>query len=230
MKFYNEPHLYIFTGHFGSGKTEVSVNFAMELRKQKPNAKIALIDMDIINPFFRSADAKEALESEGITVEIPLYANTNVDVPALTGKMGSLIENNEYDIILDIGGDDLGARAVGYYSEIINARPHTIYFVANSFRPFTSTLPAALKIYDEVEASTRLKISGIINNSNLLGQTTPETVLEGLKLINEISESRNTPVLLHSVMRPLYGKLSAKLSEDTLLPMDVYVKLLFDRE
>ncbi len=230
MQVRKEPHLYIFTGHFGSGKTEVSVNFAMELRRQKPDAKIALIDLDIINPFFRSADAKATLENAGIEVEIPLYANTNVDIPALTGKMGALIENTEYDVILDIGGDDLGARAVGYYSEIIKKRAHTIFFVANAFRPFTSTLPAALKIFDEVEASTTLKISGIINNSNLLEHTLPETVSEGLSLIKEIAAARNVPILLHSAMAPLIPELSKIIPDEELLPMEVYVKLLFARE
>lgn len=230
MKFHDKPHLYIFTGHFGSGKTEVSVNFAFELRRQKPDAKIALIDLDIINPFFRSADAKEKLEAANIKVEVPLYANTNVDVPALTGKMGAIIEDTEYYVILDIGGDDLGARAVGYYSDIIKKRTHTIYFVANAFRPFTSTLEAALKIYDEVESSTLLKISGIINNSNLLEHTTPDNVTDGLALVEEIASNRNVPVLLHAVPRAISEELAARLPKSELLPLDIYVKLLFSRE
>ena len=230
MKFYKEPHLYIFTGHVGSGKTETAVNFAFELKKQKPEGKVALLDLDIINPFFRSADAKKMLEDAGITVEIPLYANTNVDIPALTGKMGALIENTEYDVVLDIGGDDLGARAVGYYSEIIKKRPHTIYFVANSFRPFTSTLESAVKIYDEVEASTSLKINGIINNSNLLEHTTAETVTDGLSLVEKLAKEKDVPVLLHAAMRPVAEELQKKFPEMNILPMDVYVKLLFARD
>lgn len=230
MNFYKEPHLYIFTGHFGSGKTETAVNFAFELKKSKPDSKVALLDLDIINPFFRSADAKEKLEKAGITVEIPLYANTNVDVPALTGKMGAIIGNLEYDVVLDIGGDDLGARAVGYYSDIIKNRAHTIYFVANSFRPFTSTIEAATKIFEEVEASTALKISGIVNNSNLLEHTTAQTVLDGLPLIENLARSKNVPVLMHAAMRPVAEELLKLRPDDNILPMDVYVKLLFARE
>lgn len=230
MYLQKEPHVYIFTGHFGSGKTEVAVNFAAELRRQKPAGKIALIDLDIINPFFRSADAKARLEAMDITVEVPLYANTNVDVPALTGKMGALIEDPSYDVVLDIGGDDLGARAVGYYSEQIKKRSHTIFFVVNAFRPFTSTLPAALKIYDEVESATLLKIDGIVNNSNLLEHTEPTTVTGALPFLQEIAEARHVPVLMHTAMRELLPALKEKLPAESLLGMDVYVKLLFARE
>ena len=150
MLYKDEPHLYIFTGHFGSGKTEVAVNFALDLKRTKPDAKVALIDMDIINPFFRSADARGILEKNGIVVETMLYANTNVDAPALTGRMASIIEDRSSYVILDIGGDDLGARACGYYADIINNRPHTVYFVMNPFRPFTAEPELALKVFREI--------------------------------------------------------------------------------
>ena len=109
--------VYSFTGHYGSGKTEAAVNFAVKLKRQGRNT--ALIDLDIVNPFFRSADARELLETLGIRTEFPLYANTNVDVPALTGVMGALIRDEAYDVVLDVGGDDLGAKALGRYREDI---------------------------------------------------------------------------------------------------------------
>ena len=127
--------VYVFTGHYGSGKTETAVNFALKLKETEKN--VALIDLDIVNPFFRSADAAELLEKAGIRVEIPLFANTNVDIPALTGNMAALIRDEEWNVVLDVGGDDLGAKAVGRYSDDIKSRNHVRYFVMNPNRPFT---------------------------------------------------------------------------------------------
>lgn len=229
MNLQRDPRVYIFTGHFGSGKTEVAVNFAAELRRQKPSGRVALIDLDIINPFFRSADVRDRLEQKGITVEAPLYANTNVDAPALTGKMGALIGDPACDVILDVGGDDLGAHAVGYYGEQIRSRPYTLFFVLNPFRPFTSTLSSALKIYDEVESACGLRIDGIVNNSNLLERTTPADVTGALPLLREIAAARGVPVLMHAARRELVPALEKALGADALLGMDTYIKLLFDR-
>ena len=148
--------VYSFTGHYGSGKTEAAVNFAMKLKRQGRNT--ALIDLDIVNPFFRSADARELLETLGIRTEIPLYANTNVDVPALTGVMGALIRDEAYDVVLDVGGDDLGAKALGRYREdILSRKKHLQFFVMNPNRPFTKDLPSASRIYDEIEAASGRK-------------------------------------------------------------------------
>ena len=132
--------VYSFTGHYGSGKTEAAVNFAVKLKRQGRNT--ALIDLDIVNPFFRSADARELLETLGIRTEFPLYANTNVDVPALTGVMGALIRDEAYDVVLDVGGDDLGAKALGRYREdILSRKKHLQFFVMNPNRPFTKDPP-----------------------------------------------------------------------------------------
>lgn len=233
MVYEEKPHLYIFTGHFGSGKTEVSVNFALDLKKNKPDAKVALIDMDIINPFFRSADAKETLEAAGILVETMLYANSNVDAPALTGKMGYLINDPETYVILDIGGDDLGAKACGYYADQIIKRPHTIFFVLNPFRPFTSTKELAQKIFREVEDSCRVKIGGIVDNTNMLEQTTLDDLAKGEADVAEFAESVNLPVLMHAVMPRGRDNIEAyaknHYEENKLLLMNENVTLLFGR-
>ncbi len=226
----NKPCVYAFTGHFGSGKSEVAINFAINLKKNNPDRKVALIDLDIINPFFRSADAKAALENQGILVEIPSYANTNVDVPAITGKMGAVIDDESYDVILDIGGDDLGARAIGYYSDRIAKREHIIFFVVNKNRPFTKNKELACKIYDEVENSSLLKIDGLINNTNLLEMTDAGTVLSGLPLMKEICEEKNIPLMFSAANKSLCNELTKHIPEDEILPLDEYVKLLWDRQ
>ncbi|MBR7078253.1 MAG: hypothetical protein IKI41_05870 [Clostridia bacterium] len=232
MLYKDEPHLYIFTGHFGSGKTEVAVNFALDLKRTKPDAKVALIDMDIINPFFRSADARGILEKNGIVVETMLYANTNVDAPALTGRMASIIEDRSSYVILDIGGDDLGARACGYYAEIIKNRPHTVYFVMNPFRPFTAEPELALKVFREIENATLTGIDEILDNSNLLDYTDPKTIAYGSAKTALVANALGLPVRCHAVMKKNPSAVAcaeALFPDDELLIMDEYVKLLFSR-
>lgn len=232
MKYESNPHLYIFTGHFGSGKTEIAVNFAMDLKKSRPSAKVALIDMDIINPFFRSADAAEPLRNAGIAVETMLYANTNVDAPALTGRMGYLIEDRETYVILDIGGDDLGARACGYYAEQIGSRPHTMFFVMNPYRPFTADTGSARKIFREVREAATLEIDGIFDNSNVLNHTGAAEIVKGGLAVDVFAKETGVPVLGRAVMRKNPEAVSAAqavCSPDELLLMDEYVKLLFER-
>ena len=232
MNYESRPHLYIFTGHFGSGKTEIAVNFALDLKRSVPAAKVALIDMDIINPFFRSADAAESLRNAGIAVETMLYANTNVDAPALTGRMGYLIGDPDTYVILDVGGDDLGARACGYYADQIRARAHTMYFVMNPYRPFTSDAAAARKILNEIMEAAALDVDGVFDNSNVLNYTGAAEIVKGGRSVELFANGSGLPVLGHAVMSRNGEAVSAAQAlydPGKLLLMDEHVKLLFER-
>ena len=130
--------LYVFVGAYGSGKSEVSVHFAHMLKQQDPKANVMIADLDIVNPYYRSADAKEALEAEGIRVIVPEYANTNVDVPALSGEVYSAFDQDDAVAVFDIGGEDLGARVLGAMLSRFKNIEYRVYMVVNAFRPFTS--------------------------------------------------------------------------------------------
>lgn len=221
--------VYAFTGHYGSGKTEAAVNFALKLRETHQN--VALIDLDIVNPFFRSADATELLQKAGIRVEVPLFANTNVDIPALTGNMAALIRDENWDVVLDVGGDDLGAKAVGRYSDDIMSRKHIRFFVMNPNRPFTKDMDSATKIYEEIEAASGVPCGGIIGNTNLLDETTVDTILNGLPLLEEFSKAKNIPVLYHAVTASVAEELIEKhgdiFNNDNVIKINRTVKRLF---
>lgn len=225
-----ETAVYIFTGHYGSGKTETAVNFARMLRRD-PERKIALIDLDIVNPFFRSADAKEMMAQIGVRLEVPVYANTNVDIPALTGVMGALMEDSSYDVILDVGGDDLGAKAVGRYADTIRKRKHFRYFVMNERRPFTRDAVAAGLIYDEIEKAACVPCGGIINNTNLLDETTPEMIINGGQLVRELCERKHVPLCYHVVEERLIPDVlkagAGAISEAQIIPLVRTVRRLF---
>lgn len=224
-----ETRVYVFMGHYGSGKTEAAVNFALRLKKTEE--KVALIDLDIVNPFFRSADAIELLKEAGIRVEMPLFANTNVDIPALTGNMAALIRDKEWNVVLDVGGDDLGAKAVGRYSDDIKSRDFECFFVMNPNRPFTKDMESATKIFDEIEAASCIKCSAIVGNTNLLDETTPETIINGLPLLEEMAKSKNIPIAYHAVTAGVADELIEKypgiFNEDNVIRINRTVKRLF---
>lgn len=217
--------LNIFTGHFGSGKTEISVNYAIKL--QEEGNKTAIVDLDIVNPYFRTADVKEQLEKMGIWVMTPLYANTNVDVPALPPEINTLFEKKEYKVVLDVGGDDDGARVLSRFREQILNDDYEMFFVISARRPMTDTSEKILDMVADIEASSRIKVTKLVNNTNLLGATGSEDIIEGQKLVEEVSSRLNIPIAFISGFSEAlkeYEK-SRKSQDVPLFTMDKLIKL-----
>lgn len=221
-----DKRISIFTGHFGSGKTEVAVNYA--LKTAEKNGKTAIVDFDIVNPFFRTADAREFLESKGIWVLAPLYANTNVDVPSLPPEIYTLFEKKEYRVILDVGGDDLGARVLSRYNSQILSDDYEMYFVINTRRPMTLSEKGIEEMIAEIEDSSRLKVGKLVNNTNLLGATTPEIIAEGGKMIEKVSQRLNIPVGFVSGLSEALESLDS-FSGIERLPMEKHILLPWER-
>lgn len=187
-----DKRITIFTGHFGSGKTEVAVNYAFQIAKT--GKKTAIVDFDIVNPFFRTADARKELEEKSIKVIAPMYANTNVDVPSLPPEINSLFDDRSYSVVLDVGGDDLGARVLSRYNEQILADEYIHYFVINTRRPMTRNAGEIEAMIIEIQESSRLKVNKLVNNANLLGVSTPEIIDEASGIISEVSSRLSIPV------------------------------------
>ena len=182
----------IFTGHFGSGKTEVAVNYALQAAGK--GKKTAIIDLDIVNPFFRTADARNTLEAECIKVITPIYANTNVDVPSLPAEISGMFEDRSYNVIIDVGGDDLGARAVSRYRDQIVREDYIHYFVVNTRRPMTRTKEEIVKMILEIQSSANLKVDKLVNNANILDASTPELLAEAARILEAVSAELSIPV------------------------------------
>lgn len=215
----------IFTGHFGSGKTEVAVNYALELAHR--GSKTAIVDFDIVNPYFRTADARQILEDRGIWAVVPMYANTNVDVPALPAEINTLFEKKEYRVVFDVGGDDLGARVLSRYREDIVKDDYELFFVINTRRPMTDTLEKIFEMIGEIEASARLKVTSLVNNTNLLGATTAEDIEAGARMIREVSETLGIPIGFTSAMADTAGSFKEDVP-GTLLRLKKHIKLPWD--
>lgn len=221
-----EKRITIFTGHFGSGKTEVSVNYALQMARS--GKKTAIVDLDIVNPFFRTADAKKLLEEKGIKVITPTYANTNVDVPSLPAEISTIFEDKSYHVVLDVGGDDLGARVISRYNEDIIKEDYDHYFVINTRRPMTRNQEEIEKMIAEIQASARLNVDKLVNNANLLSSSSPEVLEEASSIIKKVSEKLSIPIGLicgmEEVLREYNGDPDVErlyLNKHISLPWDI---------
>ncbi|MDP4094078.1 MAG: hypothetical protein Q8920_12035 [Bacillota bacterium] len=219
-----EKRLNLFAGHFGSGKTEVAVNYAIQMSQVYP--KTAIADIDIVNPYFRTADAKKELENRGIWVILPMYANTNVDIPVLPAEMNAVFEKKEYKAVFDVGGDDIGALALSRYREEIASEDYEMFFVVNTRRPFTDTEEKIDEMAREIEYSSRLKITGFVNNTNLLQFTTLNDIIEGQRKIKAVADKYNVPIAITSGFFDDF-KLEGTILEGELLNLNKYIKLPF---
>ena len=185
--------LTLFAGHYGSGKTNIAVNYALLLAAE--GKKVCIADLDIVNPYFRTKDSAKVLDEAGVELISPKFANTNVDLPALPAEAYKLVTDKNTYGIMDIGGDDRGAYALGRYVPGMKAENnYRMIYVANCYRPLTRTAEDALEVMREIEAACGLQFTDIVNNSNLGTETTPETLLNSLPFIEELSNLSGLPV------------------------------------
>lgn len=203
--------LTLFAGHYGSGKTNIAVNYAIALAKE--GKAVCIGDLDIVNPYFRTADSAKELESAGVTLISPKFANSNVDLPALPAEAYRLVEDKSIYGIMDIGGDDRGAYALGRYVPAIRQENnYRMVFVANFCRPLTQTPEEALEVMREIESACGLAFTDLVNNTNLGPETTPETLLCSLPLLEELSRFSGLPIFAHTAETAVAEALSGKLT------------------
>ena len=211
----------IFSGHYGSGKTNVAVNYALWLKKHTD--KVSIADLDIVNPYFRTKDSMAVLSENGVELISSEFANSNVDVPALPAETYGVLQNKEIHAVIDVGGDDRGALALGRYSEaIVEEGDYELLFVINKFRPLTRNADMTLEIMAEIENACHMKFTAIVNDSNLGDETTAEDVLDSVSYANEVCVKAGIPIKMTTVKKDLYEKLSDKI--DNLMPIELYVR------
>ncbi len=198
----------LFVGHYGSGKTNVAINYALMLRKQ--NLPVVVADLDIVNPYFRTKDSLSELRSAGIDFISSEYAGSNVDFPALPGELYSLVDNTERYAVLDVGGDDRGALALGRYRDkIVEENNYDMFVVINRFRPLTKTPELLLGVMNEIETACNMKFTAIINNSNLGPITTAQDVISGIEYTDEVRKLTGLPVAYTTMTDNVYRELLA---------------------
>jgi Mrp family chromosome partitioning ATPase len=210
----------IITGHYGSGKTEYAVNLAMDMAKNMEH--VVLADLDIVNPYFRSFEQTKMLEDAGVKVIVTSCGGV-ADIPALNPAVMSVFQDEKWNGVLDIGGDPIGARVLARFAHQIHQDEYDLLFVLNANRPETKDVESALQYMRGIEAECHLKVTGIVNNTHLCGETTAEEILKGAALAQALSERTSLPVIHHAVQKKFVQQVQDKLNEP-VLPMNIYMK------
>ena len=211
----------IFAGHYGSGKTNIAVNYALHLARE--GKKVCIADLDIVNPYFRTADSAAVLKEAGIDLISPQFANSNVDLPALPAEAYRLVEDKSSYGIMDIGGDDRGAYALGRYTPFIKKENnYRMIFVANCYRALTRTAGEALEVMREIEAACGLQFTDIVNNSHLGNFTDLQTLQDSESFIKELCDLSGLPLFMTTVRADLATE--AARHSPNVLPLQLQEK------
>jgi hypothetical protein len=222
------PDLTILTGRFGSGKTEAAINIALSMARdlRSNNAKtsclVTLIDLDIVTPYFRSRETADRIGSMGVQVIAPSVIGQYLDTPAITPQILGAIQQPDRRVVLDVGGDKQGARALGQFSQAIQQRGYTMHFVVNPYRPFTDTLEGLADSIAEIQASARLEVTSLVSNPNLVGETTIEGIINGHAKLEGFAQTLGLPIDFLCIERRWTDTLGPRQFAQPILIIDRY--------
>ncbi len=215
--------LNLFTGHFGSGKTEIAINYALKLKEEKGIDKVTLVDLDIVNPYFCSRDMTEELNEKGIRVISQGKHLANAELMVVTPEVLSAFNQKDHTVIFDVGGDDMGATALGQYNQFFKQEDYDMFFVVNPQRPLSEDAEAVKSYVEAIELASRLKVTKLVSNSNLSYETELAHIEAGERIIGEVSKKLGLPVAFTAVRRDL-AKAAGEAVNGEILPIDIYMK------
>ena len=213
--------VYVHLGHYGSGKTELSLNVALDAAAQ--GQRVALVDLDIVNPFFRSGEQGELLCQAGVELIAPLFVGTTVDIPALPAKVNAVFSNAYDTVVLDVGGDPAGATALGRYHKELQSAHAWVRCVVNPRRPLSATVADIVTLARDMEQRGRVRIDALINNANLLAETTAQIVADGAQLVAQAAAQLGVAVEFTMTPRRLAQEVSALLGTP-VLPIGIHTR------
>lgn len=220
-------------GHYGVGKTNFAINLALDAAKR--GQEVTLVDLDVVNPYFRSSDYRDTMESAGVSVVSPVFAGTTLDSPSLSGAVYTAIEDamRQEDgerkcVVIDAGGDDVGATALGRFAPRIAAQRHEVLYVVNRYRNLTQEADEAIGLLAEIEAKACLRATGIVGNSHLKQDTTDQTICDSTPFVSEVSEASGLPIVCTTVPKEIVGQKNDSFWESCAIqnvyPVQVYVR------
>ena len=215
----DDRRIRIITGHYGSGKTEFAVNYVKKLR-ESVDGRVAIADLDIVNVYFRSREKKEELEEKGIQVIASNLDTAVADVPAVSGAMTMPVINKEYQYVGDLGGNDVGTLVLGRIKPLLDHAEADFFMVVNAYRPNTSTPEGIIEQMENLEYAAGLKVTGFINNTNLVRETTAECLLHGDEVLKEVTKRTGVPVKYVSYVKDVMTEEIPEGLSGELFPME----------
>ncbi|MCL1984556.1 MAG: hypothetical protein FWG58_04065 [Methanomassiliicoccaceae archaeon] len=216
--------LTIICGHYGTGKTNFAINRAIDAAIN--GKKVTLTDMDVVNPYFTSSEYADILREKGVRVISPTFAFTNIDIPALPASMYSIFDSED-DVIIDAGGDDVGATVLGRFSGEIRERGYEMLYVTNMYRPMISDPEDSVRVLRSIEDVCGLKATAVVNNSHIKEFTDAPAITGSLRYAKEVSRLAGIPLLCSTAPRRLIGELP---EDECFYPVDVYVQTVWEKE
>lgn len=218
----DDKRIRLFIGHYGSGKSEVSINYVTTLRKQV-EGEVALADLDVVNVYFRTREKKDLMKELGITPIDSSIETTTLDVPAVSAEIMRPLHDKSVNYVIDVGGDNVGGRVVGRFAKQFEQDDYDMFYVVNANREKTQTAKEVLGYIDAIEASSKLKVTGLINNTHLLRETTVEDVLKGQEVVREVSKIKNIPIKYVCCIESILDQIPKDL-EGEILPIKLYLR------
>jgi len=211
----------VIAGNYGSGKTETAVNLA--LNRKRFGLDVCIADLDLVNPYFRTRETRKTLRESGINIILPDEKYMNADLPILSPAVAGMIKSPSDLAIIDAGGDDAGVMVIAALQDALRQRKVAMVQVINPFRPFTENVKGCIKVKNEIEASSKLKVTGIVSNANLIDDTKPETIYEGYELIQELSKETDLKIEFITARIDLIPELDLDRFDCPVLPIERYL-------
>lgn len=217
----NDHRIRVVIGSYGTGKTEFSVNYALKLAEK--GQKVSLVDLDVVNLYFRSREKQDELEAAGVHVISSSIKGRAVDLPAISAEAVSPLQDSCCQVVMDIGGDAMGARTLSRYRQYMVPGTYDMFFVINANRPETATLEGALAHLESIERVSQIKATALVNNTHLVKQTTVEDVMKGYRLCEKVSEATGLPIRYNALLEYLADEMPRQLQE-TLFPIKLIMR------
>ncbi len=218
----NDNRIRVIIGHYGSGKTEFAVNYALKLAAS--GQKVALADLDIVNPYFRSREKADMLEDQGIKVISGAFGHkANLDIPMVAAGVQGPLQDETTQVILDVGGDSVGARVLARYRQYFRPGAYDMFCVINTHREQTATAEGAIRHIRDIEATAGARVTGLINNTHMLRNTSTEDVMAGQRVVDEVSKATGIPVRYVSAIESVIAELPSDLSGE-LFGLKMYMR------
>jgi hypothetical protein len=222
-------NIWVFIGNMGSGKSEISINFAIHRKKEHPQRPVKLIDLDIIKPYIRLRDREKEITNQGIDLLLPDKSVRNMDMPIVPSHIYDFLRTDSYDLIMDVGGEENGCTTIAQFQEVLYASNLEVYLVINTLRPFSNTVDRIKHTLRSLEAHSHLKVTGLISNTHLRFQTDDESILEGIQKVEQVSKDTSIPIVWTTIWHEIITDQLQQKIPYPILPIKLFLTFPWEK-